>query len=353
MVLSQIEFNGEFYTLTFIDACTCYVWAVDTDCLSLVFECFVTGDDVVEVSSFHDYDRLHFEKTNETGLRILGFAVAVRHASPKEPTTVRQAFSGPDSEKWKAAMRAEVAALKSRRTWKLVPRSSAKGRKFLSGKSVFQIRTLADGSIDKYKARWVVRGFEKTHMVDFDLTYAPVGRHTSLRILICIVAVKLRPLHQIDVGSAFLFTQLPNDLGMYRKESRGKFIFLVAYVDDLLYTGNDTELLDRFESYIKEKLEGTINHNVTQFPDLNITQSATYIHLSAAKYAETLAKKFAITPINLTTPFRTPPPNHEPDTTSLSIKDHRLYQWQLGCLLFVAVTCRLISPTSQASSLST
>ncbi|CAI7801588.1 unnamed protein product [Closterium sp. NIES-53] len=222
-------------------------------------------------------------------------------------------------------------------------------------------------------------------MVDFDLTYAPVGRHTSVRILICIAAVKQRPLRQIDIGSAFLyapvdaiifveqphafedadgavcllkkslygikqaprlwqqhlhsvltklgFTQLPHDLRMYHKESRDKFILLVAYVDDLLYTGYNTEVLDRFEADIKEKLEVTINHNVTQFLGLNITQSATSIHLSAAKYAETLAKKF-------TTPFRTPPPNHEPDTTPLSREDHRLYQQQLGCLLFAGVTCR-------------
>ncbi|CAI7806903.1 unnamed protein product [Closterium sp. NIES-53] len=276
-----------------------------------------SDDNIVEVTSFHDYDRLHYEKTNKTSLRILELAIAVRHASPKEPSTVRQALSGPDNL-----------------------------------------------SIDKYKARWVVRGFEQTHMVDFDLTYAPVGRHTSVHILICIAAIKQRPLRQIDVGSAFLyapvdaiifveqphafedadgalgFIQLPHDLGMYRKESRGKFILLVAYIDDLLYTGDDTELQDWFEADIKEKLEVTINHNITQFLGLNITQSATSIHLSAAKYAETLAKKFVVASINLTTPFRTPPPNHEPDTTPLSIEDHRLYQQQLGCLLFAAVTCQ-------------
>ncbi|CAI7872918.1 unnamed protein product, partial [Closterium sp. NIES-54] len=227
------------------------------------------------------------------------------------------------------------------------------------------------GSIDKYKARWVVRGFEQTHMVDFDLTYAPVGRHTSVHILICIAAIKQRPLCQIDVGSAFLyapvdaiiflekphafkendgavcllqkplyaikqvprlwqqylhtvltelgFTQLPHDLKTYRKESCGKFILLVAYVDDLLYTSDDTELQDRFEAHIK---------------------STTSIHLSTAEYAKTPAKKFIVSPINLTTPFRTPPPNHEPETTPLSIEYHRLYQQQLGCLLFAPVMCR-------------
>ncbi|CAI7912519.1 unnamed protein product [Closterium sp. NIES-54] len=136
------------------------------------------------------------------------------------------------------------------------------------------------------------------------------------------------------------FKQLPHDLGMYRKESRGKFILVVTYVDDLLCTGDDTELLNQFEADIKEKLEVTIIHNVTQLLGLNITQSATSIHLSAAKYAETLVKTFVVAPINLATPYRTPPPTHEPDTTPLSIDDHRLYQQQLGCLLFAAITCR-------------
>ncbi|CAI7887691.1 unnamed protein product [Closterium sp. NIES-53] len=119
----------------------------------------------------------------------------------------------------------------------------------------------------------------------------------------------------------------------------GKFILLVTYVDDLLYTGDDTELLDRFEKDIKEKLEVTINHNVMQFLGLNITHSATSIHLSVANYEETLANKFAIASINLTTPFHTPP-THEPNTMLFSIKNHRIYQQQLGCLLFAAVTCR-------------
>ncbi|CAI7924314.1 unnamed protein product [Closterium sp. NIES-54] len=126
------------------------------------------------------------------------------------------------------------------------------------------------------------------------------------------------------------FQQLPHDQGMYCLESHGSFTLLVAYVDDLLYTGDNTEVLDRFEHEIKEKLKGTIDHDVTQFLGLNVTQTADTIHLSAAKYTESLAKKFGIALIGITTPFRIPPPNHEPDTTPLSSADHRLYQQQLG-----------------------
>ncbi|CAI7749188.1 unnamed protein product [Closterium sp. NIES-54] len=121
------------------------------------------------------------------------------------------------------------------------------------------------------------------------------------------------------------FQQLPHDQGMYRLESRGSFILRVAYVDDLLYTRDNTELLDLLEQDIKEKLEVTIDHDFTQFLGLNVSQTTDTIHLFAAKYAETLAKKFAIAPVGITTPFRVPPHNHEHDTTPLSLADHRLY----------------------------
>ncbi|CAI7849010.1 unnamed protein product [Closterium sp. NIES-53] len=327
-------------------------------------------DDVIEVTTTTE--------SSLTGLRILGLAVTIcGNQQLVEPTTVRQALGGPDADEWRAAMAAKVAALQRHRTWKLVLRRHAKGKKILTGKWVFMIKTLADGTVNKYKACWVVRGFEQTQFVDYNQTFAPVRQHTSVRILLCIVAVKQRPLCKIDVSNAFLyaivnaiiyveqphtfeedgdaicllqnsvygikqaprlwqqylhtvlielgFQQLPHNQGMYRLESRGSFILLVAYADDLLYTRNNTELLNHFEHDIKEKLEVTIDHDVTQFLGLNVTQSADTIHLSAAKYTETLTKKFGIAPISITTPFRIPPPNHEPDTTPLSPADHRLY----------------------------
>ncbi|CAI7883824.1 unnamed protein product [Closterium sp. NIES-54] len=275
-------------------------------------------DDVVEVTNAAE--------SNLMDLCILGLAVAIRgNQQLVEPTTVRQALSGPDAEKWRAAMAAE------------------------------------------------------TQFVNYNQTFAPVGRHTSVRILLCVTAVKQRPLHKIDISNAFLyaivgaiiyveqphafeedgnttcllqkslygikqaprlwqqylhtvlielgFQQLPHDQGMYRLKSRGSFILLVAYIDDLLHTGDNTKLLNRFEHDIKERLEVTIDHDVTQFLGLNVTQTADTIHLSATKYAETLAKKFGIDPVGITTPFRTPSPN-------------RLYRQQLGCLLFAAVTYR-------------
>ena len=55
----------------------------------------------------------------------------------------------------------------------------------------------ADGSIEKYKAIFVVRGFSQVEGVDYDETFAPVARYTSIRSIIELVASMGWKLHQI------------------------------------------------------------------------------------------------------------------------------------------------------------
>ncbi|CAI7805761.1 unnamed protein product [Closterium sp. NIES-54] len=118
---------------------------------------------------------------SQTGLQILGLVTAVHGNNlPKEPATVQQALGGEHREKWREAMDSELKALEERNTWKVVPISVARNKTILTGKRVFRIKTKADGTIEKFKARWVVRGFDQEHGRDFTETFAPVSRHTSL-----------------------------------------------------------------------------------------------------------------------------------------------------------------------------
>ncbi|CAI7773779.1 unnamed protein product, partial [Closterium sp. NIES-53] len=96
-------------------------------------------------------------------------------------------------------------ALHERNTWKVFPIGVARNKTILTGKWVFRVKTKADGTIDKFKARWVVRGLDQEHGRDFTETFAPVSRHTSLRILLAIAAMKKKKLRQIDVANAFLY----------------------------------------------------------------------------------------------------------------------------------------------------
>ncbi|CAI7770809.1 unnamed protein product [Closterium sp. NIES-53] len=150
----------------------------------------------------------------QTGLQILGLAAAVQYNTTEnlEPKTARQALSGPHREKWREAMDRELAALEKRGTWDLIPIEKTVNKIVLTGKWVFRVKTKADGTYEKHKARWVVRGFDQTHGIDYTLTFAPVSRHTSVRLVLCEAASKNFSLRQIDVSNAFLYADVDAEI---------------------------------------------------------------------------------------------------------------------------------------------
>ncbi|CAI7776562.1 unnamed protein product [Closterium sp. NIES-54] len=250
----------------------------------------------------------------------------------------------------------ELKALQERNTWKVVPIGVARNKTILIGKWVFRVKTKADGPIEKFKAHWVVRGFDQEHGRDFTETFAPVSRHTSLRILLAVAAMKKKKLRQIDVANAFLyapvnaeiyvelphgshgepnqvsqlqtslygikqasrlwqqylharltrigFKQLPHDQGMYRLTKNDDYILLIVYVDDLLYIGSNDGITTWFERELQRDLTLTVSSTVTQYLGLNIREEEDAIYLSVEKYADTIAKRFTLTPSAITTTYR-------------------------------------------------
>jgi hypothetical protein len=64
--------------------------------------------------------------------------------------------------------------------WEIVPRPKSKD--VVSSKWLFKIKHVADGSIEKYKARFVAHGgFSQQEGIDYEETFAPVARYTSIR----------------------------------------------------------------------------------------------------------------------------------------------------------------------------
>jgi hypothetical protein len=76
----------------------------------------------------------------------------------------------------------------------------------------------ADGSLDKYKARVVAKGFTQQSGVDFIDTYSPVTKFTSVRIIMSIVTKFDLELHQLDVKTTFLNGELKEDIYMVQPE---------------------------------------------------------------------------------------------------------------------------------------
>ncbi|CAI7765423.1 unnamed protein product [Closterium sp. NIES-54] len=127
---------------------------------------------------------------------------------------------------------------------------------------------------------------------------------------------------------------------MYRLSKDEDYILLIVYVDDLLYIGSTDTVATWFEGELEKDLSLMVSSTVTQYLGLNIEEGENAIYLNAAKYADTIAKRFALTPTTISTPYRYTAGNDKRSSTLLKSAGIRSYQRKLGCLLFAAVTCR-------------
>ncbi|CAI7890568.1 unnamed protein product [Closterium sp. NIES-53] len=110
-----------------------------------------------------------------------------RLGGPKQ-ATVEEALSGPQKEEWKAAMDAEFNSLIENGTWELV--DLPKGRRPISSKWVFKVKSGADGALERFKSRLVAKGFQQKEKVDFGEIFAPVVKPVTLRTVLAGAAVK-------------------------------------------------------------------------------------------------------------------------------------------------------------------
>jgi hypothetical protein len=120
--------------------------------------------------------------------------------------------ANPDSPLWIAAVEAELKSLQDHGTWKVVPRPE--GKRIVSCKWVWRIKTKPDGTVERYKARLVARGFTQTRGVDYNETFAPVTRLDTLRLLAATAAQREWEFRQIDIKTAYLYGELEEEVYM-------------------------------------------------------------------------------------------------------------------------------------------
>ena len=113
-------------------------------------------------------------------------------------SSVRSALADPH---WRRAME-EYATLLANHTWDLVPRP--KCGNVVTGKWVFTHKKRADGSLERYKVRWILRGFTQRPGVDYDETFCPVVKPATVRTVLTLALSRFWTIHQLDVKNAFL-----------------------------------------------------------------------------------------------------------------------------------------------------
>jgi hypothetical protein len=227
--------------------------------------------------------------------------------------------------------------------WEIVPRPKSKD--VVSSKWLFKTKHAADGSIEKYKARFVARGFSKNEGIDYEETFSPVARYTSIRTIIALAAKMKWKLHQMDMKTAFLngvieeevyikqprgfeieeskthvcklkktlyglkqaprawygridsfltslgFTKSKAYSNLYFKVINDEPVILLLYVDDLFLTGEEkliTECKKKLAAEFEMKDLGLMHY----FLGLEVWQSPERILLNQGKYAVEILKRF-------------------------------------------------------------
>lgn len=127
-----------------------------------------------------------------------------------DPQDLKTALNSNYSSEWKNAMNKEMNSIRIANVFTLVP--SPPGKTAIDLKWLFKIKRKQDGSIDRFKARLVARGFMQEYGRDYSDTYAPVASYTTIRILLAFAVKNGAYVFAGDAETAFLNGDLPEEI---------------------------------------------------------------------------------------------------------------------------------------------
>ena len=110
-----------------------------------------------------------------------------------------------------------MESLEKNGTWDLV--KLPKDKKHVHCKWIFKRKeAMSPSEPARYKARLVAKSYSQISDIDFNDVFSPVVKHSSIRTLLSIVAMRDYELEQLDVKTAFLHGELEEDIYMDQPE---------------------------------------------------------------------------------------------------------------------------------------
>lgn len=246
-------------------------------------------------------------------------------------------------------MQNEISALVANNTWDLVPLPA--GKKSIGCKWVYKVKLKADGSLERYKARLVAKGYNQEYGVDYQETFSPVIRMTTVRTIIALAAHRHWPLYQLDVNNAFLhgdlyedvymkppegfsvdpslvcklkkslyglkqssrqwfaklttellhqgFDQSKNDYSLFIKRTPTSITIAAMYVDDIILTGDDMSSNQKLKAHLHRVFSIKDLEALNYFLGIKVTRNTEGIFLSQRRFATELIKESRISPTKL------------------------------------------------------
>ncbi|GJY92181.1 ribonuclease H-like domain-containing protein [Tanacetum coccineum] len=192
---------------------------------------------------------------------------------------------------WCNAMYDEYNALVKNGTWILFPRSSDVN--LVRSMWLFKHKFHADGTLSCYKARLVANGSNQQHGVEFDETFSPVVKLTTIRTVLILAVSRQWPIHQLDVKNAFLNDDLSNS---YATQAG----FSPSRCDSSLFIYTQgSQIVDSLHKMFDMTDLGAVNY----FLGISTVHHPTRLFLYQKKYARQLLKRAHMVNCN---PSRTP-----------------------------------------------
>lgn len=314
------------------------------------------------------------------------------------PKTYRSALHDPN---WTAAMHSEFEAFLHNDTWDLVPRPAHSN--VVSGKWIFRHKFHVYGSLARYKARWVCRGYSQQPGIDYDETFSPVVKPSTIRTVLSMVVSSSWPIHQLDVKNAFLhgsfsetvycqqpqgfenpsfpnhvchlknslyglkqaprawfsrfatfilstgFTASKSDSSLFIFHSSTDIAYLLLYVDDIILTASPPAFLNSIIDFLRSEFAmidlGALHH----FLEISVTRSPSGRFLSQQQYVTELIDRAGMTDCNTTrTPIDT---SLKLDSSGPCVSDPSFYRSIAGALQYATLTRPDISYAVQQACL--
>lgn len=185
-------------------------------------------------------------------------------AQVKEPSSFQEVIQ---HHVWVYVMVEEYSSIMTNDDWEIVPRPMKKS--IVDSIWIYKIKYATDGSVEKYKATFVTKGYARKEGRDYEETFVHVAQYTSIRSIISLVAQMGCEIHQMDVKEMFLNGAIEEDVyieqlegfethdkitnvcrlkkalyglkqapNLYQLLVEDELLILVLYVDDLFLMGS-------------------------------------------------------------------------------------------------------------------
>lgn len=282
-----------------------------------------------------------------------------------------------------------MGSIERNQTWSLV--TLPNGAKAIDVKWIYKTKLNELGEVDKFKARLVVKGYAQEYGIDYTEVFAPVARMDTVRMIIALAAQRGWGIYQLDVKSAFLHGELKENVfveqpqgyevegkehmvyklhkalyglkqaprawfsrieayfikegfessnseqTLFIKQEGGKILIVSIYVDDLLFTGNDDELLDGFKQSMKKEFDMTDLGRMRHFLGIEVVQRDDGIFICQRKYADEVIKRFGMQNFNHVGNPMVPGQKIGRDEAGVKV-DPTLYKQMVGSLMYLTAT---------------